>query len=278
MAEYTRVPDVESDEQSTSSCDGGRGFAASRTQRVCLTVLSCSAVAAIATSAATPGWRSSALGQLAAAPLSNGTAVTMPAADGGDSDDNEAMVLPTLKTQYMFVNVGQGSQRSVLSWNKRMGSGPTVRVPLNRMISATLENDLYSDTVTLHHHGIHQIGTPYFDGTMGVTQAGVQPGRSMTYTFKAWPAGTHWYHSHSSSQLADGLKGMFIVEDPDDPWIRHYTVDDALMFYEFFGINGNDANVMNWEGLGSERNPADSFPGGLVNGIPSVRYPITAEV
>ena len=76
------------------------------------------------------------------------------------------------------------------------------------------------------------VGTPYFDGALGLAQAGVQPGRRMTYEFLAWPPGTHFYHSHAHVQAADGLKGMFIVDDPDDPYAAAVSVDEPLFFYE----------------------------------------------
>ena len=81
-----------------------------------------------------------------------------------------------------------------------------------------LENDAYSDGVTVHHHGVHMVGTPYYDGTAQIAQPVLAPGQSMTYEFRAWPPGTHWYHSHAALQVGDGLRGMFIVEDPTDKW------------------------------------------------------------
>lgn len=42
---------------------------------------------------------------------------------------------------------------------------------------------------------------------------------SYRYVFKAWPAGTHWYHSHVSTQRDEGLYGVLIVkyDDEDHP-------------------------------------------------------------
>ena len=45
-----------------------------------------------------------------------------------------------------------------------------------------------------------------------MTQAAILPGMNYTYSFRAWPAGTHFYHSHMDSiQAAKGLKGPLIV-------------------------------------------------------------------
>jgi iron transport multicopper oxidase len=50
---------------------------------------------------------------------------------------------------------------------------------------------------TLHWHGQLQRGSTTMDGVMGITQCAIAPGASMTYTFKADPPGTFWYHSHA---------------------------------------------------------------------------------
>ena len=34
-------------------------------------------------------------------------------------------------------------------------------------------------------------------------------------------------------QYGDGLKGLFIVEDPEDPYLGSYDVEDALLFSEW---------------------------------------------
>ena len=43
----------------------------------------------------------------------------------------------------------------------------------------------------------------------------------------AGPAGTYWYHSHLSTQYCDGLRGPFVVYDPNDPLLSLYDVDDG---------------------------------------------------
>ena len=39
--------------------------------------------------------------------------------------------------------------------------------------------------------------------------------------------GTFWYHSHLSTQYCDGLRGAFVVYDPQDPYLSLYDVDDG---------------------------------------------------
>ena len=43
--------------------------------------------------------------------------------------------------------------------------------------------------------------------------------------FKADPAGTHYWHSHSGVQRVDGLHGPLIVREPNDPNAALYDYD-----------------------------------------------------
>ncbi|KAF8196123.1 yellow laccase [Pholiota molesta] len=82
-------------------------------------------------------------------------------------------------------------------------------------------------TTSIHWHGFFQKGTDWADGPVGVTQCPIKPGNSFQYQF-ATPgqAGTFWYHSHDSTQYCDGLRGAFVVYDPNDPYKSQYDVDD----------------------------------------------------
>ncbi|KAF5366692.1 hypothetical protein D9757_013580 [Collybiopsis confluens] len=61
-----------------------------------------------------------------------------------------------------------------------------------------------------------------------VTQCPIAAGHSFLYDFNVPDqAGTFWYHSHLSSQYCDGLRGAFVVYDPEDPYAALYDVDDA---------------------------------------------------
>nr|BAI66144.1 laccase [Pleurotus salmoneostramineus] len=60
-----------------------------------------------------------------------------------------------------------------------------------------------------------------------ITQCPITPGSSFLYEFAATEqAGTFWYHSHLQAQYCDGLRGPFIVYDPEDPHADLYDVDD----------------------------------------------------
>ncbi|OJJ51097.1 hypothetical protein ASPZODRAFT_56502 [Penicilliopsis zonata CBS 506.65] len=74
---------------------------------------------------------------------------------------------------------------------------------------------------SVHWHGMLMQGTPWSDGAPGLTQKPIEPDESFVYRFKAFPAGTHWYHSHSRMNLLDGLYGGIFIrpkEDASAPW------------------------------------------------------------
>ncbi|KAJ3147436.1 laccase [Geranomyces michiganensis] len=84
------------------------------------------------------------------------------------------------------------------------------------------------DLVTaVHWHGFFQNNTIGEDGPASVNQCPITPGSSYTYKFSPKEqSGTFWYHSHFHAQYVDGLKGVVVVYDPDDPQKDLYDVDD----------------------------------------------------
>ncbi|KAH9839744.1 laccase [Rhodofomes roseus] len=90
-----------------------------------------------------------------------------------------------------------------------------------------LTNTTMNTSTTVHWHGIYQHQTNWADGPAFVTQCPIIAGNSFLYNFTVPDqAGTFWYHSHEGVQYCDGLRGPFIVYDPDDPHKDLYDVDD----------------------------------------------------
>lgn len=91
--------------------------------------------------------------------------------------------------------------------------GPPLVTYENQMIKIHVRNMLLSDSATIHFHGLHQKGTPYFDGMPYITQCPIAAGQTFTYEFKAEPKGTFWYHSHVGTQRTNGVFGAFLVKE-----------------------------------------------------------------
>ena len=91
--------------------------------------------------------------------------------------------------------------------------GPVLRIPQNRVSEINVINSLPEPTA-VHWHGLRIDNA--MDGVPGMTQDAIAPGGSFRYLLNPPDAGTYWYHSHHRSwqQLARGLAGILIVEEP----------------------------------------------------------------
>ena len=124
--------------------------------------------------------------------------------------------------------------------------GPTIRVPQGAKVSRRLVNDL-PQASTVHWHGIRLENE--MDGVPELTQQVVEPGDDFLYDFTAPDAGTFWYHPHERAweQMARGLHGALIVEEPEPPVVDRDEVlllddwrlaEDARI-HESFGALGD---------------------------------------
>lgn len=95
-----------------------------------------------------------------------------------------------------------------------MAPGPEIRVAQGARVHTRLINEL-PDATSTHWHGIRIDNA--MDGVAGLTQDAVAPGEGFDYDFVVPDAGTYWYHAHNRSfeQVARGLHGALVVEEPE---------------------------------------------------------------
>ena len=118
--------------------------------------------------------------------------------------------------------------------------GPNLIVYENQTVSVLVVNRLERETTSIHWHGLHQNNTPWMDGVDHVTQCGILPGASFRYIFKAFPSGSHWYHSHTPIQRTDGLFGALVVLERNRPAI-------VAELGEFYDIPENHTlTILDW--------------------------------
>ncbi|KAI5845264.1 multicopper oxidase-domain-containing protein [Morchella snyderi] len=123
-----------------------------------------------------------------------------------------------------------GVLRTFLLLNNQF-PGPLIRANTNDTLHITLHNHSPNST-SLHWHGQHQRGTPWMDGTVGITSCPVPPGASFTYVFTvARTAGTFWYHAHFSTTRIDGVFGPLVIHAPDEPAV---SSDRVLMVHDYY--------------------------------------------
>jgi FtsP/CotA-like multicopper oxidase with cupredoxin domain len=129
-------------------------------------------------------------------------------------------------------------------------------------------NALNGTATALHWHGIYQIGSPWMDGTTGITQCGIPPGESMLYNFTLdgnW-TGTTWWHAHFATQYTDGLYGALVVHAPQEN-VPKYDRDVVVLMNDHY--NTPSADLLSAYLADTNIEPANEpVPdGGLINGV-----------
>ena len=103
--------------------------------------------------------------------------------------------------------------RPLLLINGRV-PGPTLVVTESQIVIVHVINRIMGADITIHWHGMFQKRSVWMDGVGYVTQPPIDgAGASFDYIFKAEPSGTHWYHSHVSSQKGNGMFGALVVRE-----------------------------------------------------------------
>ena len=104
--------------------------------------------------------------------------------------------------------------------------GPTIIVYEQQKVAIHVHNNLSTEGISVHWHGLYQIGTPWMDGTGQITQCQIDASSSFSYVYKAHPSGTFWYHSHTGAQRSDGLFGALIIKEKPQ---RLNTIKNKLL-------------------------------------------------
>ncbi|GAB4847310.1 hypothetical protein Ancab_026355 [Ancistrocladus abbreviatus] len=116
-----------------------------------------------------------------------------------------------------------------------MFPGPTIRAQQGDTIVVKVTNDLLTENLAIHWHGIRQIGTPWYDGTEGVSQCPIVAGDTFIYEFVVDRAGTYLYHAHYGLQRSVGLYGMIHVSLPggvSEPF--SYDYDRSILLSDWY--------------------------------------------
>lgn len=134
--------------------------------------------------------------------------------------------------------------------------GPEIRLAQGTRLTRDFVNGLDQDG-TVHWHGIRIDNA--MDGVPGMTQDAVPPGGRFRYDFALPDAGTYWYHPHARSweQMARGLSGALIIEEPQAPDVDADRVlvlddwrlnDDAQIAEDFGAMHdwAHGGRIGNW--------------------------------
>ncbi len=143
------------------------------------------------------------------------------------TDDNIDYELVAQASSHSLYQEGDKAPLSELWTYNKETPGPEVRIKRGERVRIKLVNKLDVPT-TIHWHGIRIENA--MDGVSGLTQEPVQPGGSFVYDFVAPDAGSFWYHAHHRSweQVARGLYGPLIVEEPEQTFDRDHEITMIL--------------------------------------------------
>ena len=150
--------------------------------------------------------------------------------------------------------------------------GPVLRARQGETMKIRLANELPQAT-SIHWHGIRVPNA--MDGVSGLTQEAVPPGGRFDYEFRVPDAGTYWYHTHNRSweQLARGMYGVLVVDEPDPPAVDRdivFVIDDWRL---------DEAGAIHEASLGDIRDWAHAGRLGnwiTVNGEPEAAISVTS--
>ncbi|MEM6891616.1 MAG: multicopper oxidase family protein [Pseudomonadota bacterium] len=141
------------------------------------------------------------------------------------ADAPETFELASRRTSYAF---GQQRTEGLVSTIDN-GPPPVLRMRQGEPVVLNYHNGL-KDFSTMHWHGIRLPND--MDGVPYLTQLPVAQGETFRYAFTPPDAGTFWYHPHcmTMAQMAEGLTGLMVVEERDDPG---FDADIALNLKDF---------------------------------------------
>ncbi|CAF1185143.1 unnamed protein product [Rotaria sordida] len=111
----------------------------------------------------------------------------------------------------------------------------TIKTPDIQIIHIPDQNLIETEETAIHWHGLIQRNTLHMDGVSGITQCAILPNQSFVYTYSTGDqSGTYWYHSHYAIQYGDGLKGVLIIKDQNDPWKNFYQDEEVLQITNWY--------------------------------------------
>ena len=137
--------------------------------------------------------------------------------------------------------------RAIIAVNGQV-PGPTFIVHEEQFVIMNVKNNLTTEDLSIHWHGLHQMGTPWMDGVGQITQCPIGPSTTFRYIYRARPSGTFWYHSHSGGQRTDGVFGALIVKESA---VRMNTTQTLLEPYglsNFIDLpNKHTMTLLDWQ-------------------------------
>lgn len=112
--------------------------------------------------------------------------------------------------------------------------GPPLRIKPDHTTWVRVYNDMETENLTMHWHGLSKSIAPFSDGTPLVSQWPIPPKHFFDYELHPVPeeAGTYFYHSHIGFQAASAFGPLIIEDTTGSPY--QYDEERIIQLGEFF--------------------------------------------
>ncbi len=119
-------------------------------------------------------------------------------------------------------NPDLGAFRNVILVDGNFPAKP-IRLQKGSQFKFTYTNNIKDEVSDLHCHGIYQKKTNLSDGVGFISQCPPKQGQSFNYNINIEDqTGTYFCHSHTGTQLIDGLSFPLIIEDKNDYFLEKF--------------------------------------------------------
>ena len=149
--------------------------------------------------------------------------------------------------------------------------GPTIECRSGDRLIVQVKNNLTTEGVSIHWHGLHMRNANSMDGAVGFTQCSIPVGGTFSYDFliDENQSGTFWWHAHSQVERGDGLYGGLVIHKPEgekkDMMSSGYDKEVLLLIGDWYHRSAEE--VLAWytstRGFGNEASRRSTLlPGG----------------
>ncbi|KAH3678449.1 hypothetical protein WICMUC_001466 [Wickerhamomyces mucosus] len=150
--------------------------------------------------------------------------------------------------------------------------GPLVQANIGDTLRIKVRNNADEPT-SIHFHGLFFKNTNYYDGASSMNQCEIPTNHTFVYEFEVEQYGTYWYHSHYSTQAADGIVGPVVLHsiDEDEHLKDQYDQDLVVLISDHY--HDKAENYLEDYLAPNNENDEPTPDNGLIQGANYFEYP-----
>lgn len=145
--------------------------------------------------------------------------------------------------------------------------GPLVEANSGDTIFLHVQNQMDDEPVSFHLHGLFYPNNTFDDGASSINVCPIPAGGNYTYRIPTGEKeyGTYWYHSHWSTQYADGVYGPVILHSPiEDSNLTYYDADRIYVVNDYYYEDA--ADLLDTYMIPDNENSEPTPDAGLISG------------